>query len=617
MAIAAAARGVEPTALLGECELFMHATTRATNAVLTGQTSKTAFLTTMGHPDILLYREGGRLRPFDNKASFPEPFIPRSLTFEVPERIRADATVMLPLDEAAVIAIAGRLQALEIEAVGVFLLWSIVNTAHECRVGELLAEHLPGVPYSLSHQVNPSVREYRRASSTCIDASLKPLMSAYLISLEAKLRAGGFDGRLLTVTSQASVRDAADLAASPIHSINSGPAMAPVAGRFYAAANYAGDTAIVADTGGTSYDVSLVRNAQIPWTRETWLGERLRGHMTGFPSVDVRSVGAGGGSIAWVDEGGMLHVGPQSAGAHPGPASYPGGGDEPTATDAALVLGFLDPDYFLDGAIMLNTQSATRAIKSRVADALRLDVQQAASAIISVVTQNMVRSIEDITINQGIDPRGATLVGGGGAGALMSDLSVEHSATCVTNSEYFDFARVNQTLAALLVRCETFVSDHAGNAGAHRIAFSMEGRYPHQVWEIEVPLNNHYFASSNQVKQLVEDFHATHEEMFAIADRVSPVEMLIWKGRAQCILSDPALLNSEVPGIERTESRRDVFFSDIGMCEVTVKPWATLTPGTKLPGPAIVESPFTNVVIDPGTVAERTTQGDLLVQLRS
>ena len=644
LGLAASAHGDSRTGLLKTCELFIHATTRATNAVLTGTTSKTAFLSTLGHPDVLLYREGGRLRPFDNKAPFPEPFVPRRLTFEVPERIRADGEVVLALDESAVIETTQRLAELEVEAVGVCLLWSIVNPTHERRVGELLEEHLPGVPFSLSHVVNPSVREYRRASSTCLDAALKPIMSAYLVSLEARLRADGFGGRLLTVTSQASVRDACDLAASPIHSINSGPAMAPVAGRFYAGANEAGDTAIVADTGGTSYDVNLVRKARIPWTRETWLGERLRGHMTGFPSVDVRSAGAGGGSIAWVDEGGMLHVGPQSAGAQPGPACYPAGGTEATVTDAALVLGYLDPDYFLDGAITLNAHAAVNAIKSNVGDALGLDVQQTAAAIISVVTQNMVRAIEDITINQGIDPRTAALIGGGGAaglnsvliakrlgckqvvvpalgatlsatGALMSNLSVEHSATCVTDSEHFDFDRVNHTLATLSARCEAFVRNHGKTASAHHIEFLMEGRYPHQVWEIEVPLESHHFESRDQVTQLVEAFHATHKEMFAIADLDSAVEMLLWKGRAQCVLWDPAGVEVKVPGLERLPTKRRVYFADWGVHEAIVAPWNTLEPGAKLHGPAIVESAYTTVVIDPGAVAQRSSHGDLSIHI--
>ena len=244
-----------------------------------------------------------------------------------------------------------------------------MNPAHELRVGELLERHLPGVPYTLSHVLNPSLREYRRASSTCIDASLKPLMGSYLGGLESRLRDAGFGGRVLVVTTQGGAMDAADMASAPIHSINSGPAMAPIAGRAYAQADSGVDTAIVADTGGTTFDVSLVRGGRIPWTRETWIGQPYRGHMTGFPAVDVKSIGAGGGSIAWVDEGGLLHVGPKSAGAVPGPVCYGAGGTEPTVTDASVILGWIDPAYFLGGTMSLETEAAGNAIETHVAQA--------------------------------------------------------------------------------------------------------------------------------------------------------------------------------------------------------------------------------------------------------
>ena len=222
--------GESREALLGRGEMLIHGTTHAINAIVTGNTARTAFLTTKGHPDVLVFREGGRIEPFNFTVPYPEPYVPRSLTYEVPERVAYDGTVTEPLDEAGVVAIIEELKGQEIEAVGVCLLWSIVNPAHELRVGELLERHLPGVPYTLSHVLNPSLREYRRASSTCIDGSLKPLMGSYLGGLESRLRDAGFGGRVLVVTTQGGAMDAADMASAPIHSINSGPAMAPIAG---------------------------------------------------------------------------------------------------------------------------------------------------------------------------------------------------------------------------------------------------------------------------------------------------------------------------------------------------------------------------------------------------
>ena len=288
---AAAARGVDRATLLGQGELFVHGTTRAINAILTGTTARTALLSSEGHPDVLLFREGGRSDPFNFTRAFPKPYVPRSLTFEVPGRIGSQGEEVAPLDEGAVARIAGEIERRGVQAVAVCLLWSVVNPDHELRVGALLRELLPGLPITLSHALNPTVREYRRASAAAIDASLKPLMTSYLAALEERLRQAGFRGRLLMVTSSGGVLDASAVAAAPIHSINSGPSMAPVAGRFHAERDADCETAVVADTGGTSYDVSLVRRGRIPLTRETWLGEPFIGHMTGFPSVDVTSIG--------------------------------------------------------------------------------------------------------------------------------------------------------------------------------------------------------------------------------------------------------------------------------------------------------------------------------------
>ena len=642
---AADADGRDRAALLGECELFLHATTRATNAVLTGRTARTAFLTTEGHPDIFLLREGGRVDPFDNTVPFPDPLVPRRLTFEIPERIRADGVIHKPLDEDAVLAVIERLKAAEVEAVGVCLIWSIVNPDHEERVGALLDAHLPGVPYTLSHRLNPSLREYRRASSACIDASLKPVMTDYLSSLEARLRDAGFDGRLLTVTSQGGVVDAADLATTPIHSLNSGPAMAPVAGRHFATADGAEDMAIVADTGGTSFDVSLVRKGRIPWTRETWLGPRIRGHMTGFPSVDVRSVGSGGGSIAWVDPGGMLHVGPESAGSVPGPVCYSQGGTEPTVTDAALVLGYIDADFFLGGAIALDTDRASVALAEKIGAPLGAGVQKAAAAILAVVSQNMVHAIEDITINQGVDPREAVLIGGGGAaglnavqiarrlgckrvvipevgatlsatGALMSDLSSEFSRTAFTTSDRFATEAVNATLRDLESQCRAFLQGRGTSGMKQSIEFSVEARYPHQVWEIEVPLEKGRFDGGDDVERLVADLHDLHEEMFAVADRDSHIEAVTWRARARCAIGRLVGARAIEP-VAGGESRwtRAAYFPSAGSVEAQVLRLQAMAVGERVEGPAIVESSFTTVVIDPGASVVHSANGNLIVEL--
>jgi N-methylhydantoinase A len=642
--VAAADLGIRRDELLGRAELFIHGTTRAINAILTGQVAKTAFLTTKGHPDILLFREGGRTDPFNFTREYPAPYIPRALTFEVPERIGAAGETVEPLSEVGVLEIIDSLRDQAVAAVAVCLLWSIVNPAHEIRVGELLDEHLPGIPYTLSHVLNPSLREYRRASSTAIDASLKPVMSSYLAGLEARLRESGFDGRVLMVTSAGGVLDASAVADAPIHSIGSGPAMAPVAGRHYARVDANADTAVVADTGGTSYDVSLVRRGRIPWTRETWLGPMYMGHMTGFPSVDVKSIGAGGGSVAWVDEGGLLHVGPESAGADPGPVCYRRGGDRPTVTDASLVLGHIDPGYFLGGTMELDPAAAQAVIERDIGARLKLDVHEAAAAILRLATEHMVRAIEEITLNQGIDPRLAVLVGGGGAaglnsvsiarrlgcprviipelgavlsaaGALMSDLTADSSATLRTTSVDFDYDEVNRVLAQLGMRCRAFLEGPGAGSIDSSVEYSAEARYPHQIWELEVPLAVDRFSNADDVERLRQDFHAVHEEVFAISDPDSSIEVVAWRARVRCRLREAGAVVFSTGRAARAEAdgSRLAYFTETGLVEAEVRLFEAMAAGDVLTGPAIVESSVTTVVIDPGATAERTSSGTLLI----
>ncbi|MGE3773272.1 MAG: hydantoinase/oxoprolinase N-terminal domain-containing protein, partial [Gammaproteobacteria bacterium] len=301
--------------VLGRTGILIYGTTRATNAIVTGNIAKTAFLTTAGFPDVLVLREGGKFNPHDFSTPYPAPYLPRRHTFEIAERIDSRGRVLLPLDEAAARATLRTLRERRFEAVAVSLLWSIANPAHERRLGELLDAELPGVPYTLGHALNPILREYRRASSTAIDASIKPLMQAHLRDLQADLREAGYRGEILVSTTLGGCLDVDSVIPRPIHTVRSGPAMAPVAGRRYAALEDQQESVLVVDTGGTTFDVSLIRDGRISITQDTWLGGQFTGHMLGIPAVDARSVGAGGGSIAWLDPAGLLRVGPRSAGA--------------------------------------------------------------------------------------------------------------------------------------------------------------------------------------------------------------------------------------------------------------------------------------------------------------
>lgn len=627
--------------LLGDAEL-MYATTHAINAVLTGRTARTAMLVTRGHRDMLVLREGGRDRPFDHRRSFPAPYVPRALTFEVAERIGAGGEIAEPLDEAALLAVCDRLAELQVEAVAVCLLWSVVEPAHELRVGELLAQRLPGVPVTLSHQLNPSLREYRRASSAAIDASLKPLMTRHVEELARRLREAGLRGALPIVTSSGGLVYAEAVAAAPIHVINSGPSMAPLAGRSYAETDTSSETVIVMDTGGTSFDVSLVRRGAIPFTRESWIGEPHVGVMTGFPSVDVRSIGAGGGSIASVDDYGLLHVGPQSAGAVPGPACYGRGGTAPTVTDASVVLGHIDPAHFLGGEMSLDVAAARAAIEQGVGVPLGLDAEAAATAVLELATQHMVDAIEEITVHQGIDPRSATLTGGGGAaglnvvaigrrlgcahvlipdvaaalsasGALLSDMAFDARAADWRTTADFDASAVNATLDELERRCDRFVAELQGTVVSSQVELYVEARYARQIWELELLLPVRRFGGPDDVAALRRSFDALHREVFGVADADSEVELLGWRAAARCRIGSDALARVVHSGSGSEVRRRRAVFAGAGAVEATVWDAGALRVGDVHHGPAIVETPVTTVVVDPGASFRLSPRGSLVV----
>src|SRR4051794_8701146 len=586
--------GLSVDELLARTDVFTYGTTRSTNAIVEGKTARTAFFTTEGFPDVLLLREGGKLDPF-KQIPYQPPYVPRFLTWEIGERIDSEGDVFRPLDEASVERAIAEARGLGAEAVAVSLLWSIVNPAHELRVGELLEERWAGVPYTLSHRLNPVIREYRRASSTAIDASLKPLMQEYLATLESDLLAAGYAGHLFIATSFGGAWRPTQVVERPIYSVGSGPSMAPVAALAYGREELGDDAGelLVCDTGGTTFDVGLVSGGAVHFTNETWLGGRWVGHITGIRAVDVKSIGAGGGSIVWIDPGGLLRVGPRSAGADPGPACYGRGGVEPTVTDAAVVLGYLDPDYFLGGRLTLDAAAARRA-GAGVAARLGLSVEEAAAAALTIASENIVGAIREITIARGIDPREVTIVAGGGAsglnivpiarelgcgrvllpstagalsacGALYSDVIAEFSTSRYLETRSDDVSTVNRQLSAVDDLANVFLHDLDDVAPrSTRKDFFVEARYPGQVWELDVPIPRPRLESPDDLRAVEEGFHRVHERVFAVREHGQYVECLIWKARATAELDKPQVRPRELAGDGGPADSVRAFFRETG-----------------------------------------------------
>lgn len=642
--LAAADRGLSLAGLLGTADMFIHGTTHAINAIITGNVARTALLVTEGHRDMLVFREGGRVEPFNHRVPFPKPYVPRALTFEVPERIIYSGEIHRALDEESVVRTLEALPAHGVQAIAVCLLWATINPAHERRVGELIEQVLPGMPYTLAHQVNPTLREFRRASSAAIDASLKPLMGRYLSGLTDRMRTAGFQGDIMVLTSGGGMVEARDVAEAPIKVINSGPSMAPISGRYYAGLEGEADDIIVADTGGTTYDISLVRDGTVPMTRELWIGQPLLGHLVGYPSVEVKSIGAGGGSIAHVDAGGLMRVGPKSAGAVPGPACYGRGGVLPTVTDAALALGYIDADFFLGGAIKLDRQASIDAIQCHVAAPLGLDVDEASWRIIELATENMVQAIADITVAQGIDPSNAVLVGGGGAaglnstfvarrlgckslvipetgaalsaaGAMMSQLVGEYAVSLFTSTGRFDGEKVRAAMEVLGRQCAKF-ADQASAAGSQvSIGYIAEARYEGQVWDIDVPLDVDALFGKDGVATFRRAFDALHERIFAVRDEGSDVEIIGLRATVRCTVRTRTDFHLDAPSDATAvaSTTRSVYFHGQGRVATPVVRLEAMQTGVEKTGPVVIESPFTTIVVDAAARYHRSAAGSIVI----
>ena len=381
---------------ISEIEMIVHGTTVSTNALVEGKVATVGLIVNAGHADVLVLREGPRKGAFEWRLDYPDPFVPRRLTRTVGGRIDARGRELVALDEADVGAAVDHFRRMQVQAIAVGLLWSIANGDHERRVGEIVAAQWPEVPVTLSHRLNPIPREYRRIISAATDAALYPIVSDYIAALQRGLTAAGFGGELLMANCVGGMMPPADMVAQPIYSVMSGPTLAPIAAQALTPER----DVIVGDMGGTTFDVSALRDHQLIVTPEAYIND----DMLGIPKVDVRSIGAGGGSIAWVDVGGLLRVGPESAGAEPGPACYAKGGTAPTVTDANVLLGILDPGFFLGGRIALDRAAAEGAVGT-IAERLGIGLLEAAYAIHTTSNHNMVAAIEDITVREGINPR--------------------------------------------------------------------------------------------------------------------------------------------------------------------------------------------------------------------
>jgi N-methylhydantoinase A len=610
-------------------------TTVATNALLERAGARVAYVTTAGFRDVPFLQRGNRAHHYDSSWVKPRPLVQRRDCFEIEERVTSAGEVLVPLDESAVRELGHRIAAAGgIEAVAVNFLFSYLEPAHERRARAILGELLGDVPISISSEVLPKWKEYERASTVLADAYIKPVVHRYLGEMRERFSAAGVGPAPVVMKSNGGEMTLAGAAAQPIHLTLSGPTGGTVAARHVAAA-LGHDHVVTFDMGGTSTDCSTIVDGELSFTTsfELEFGVPIQ-----VPMIDIRTIGAGGGSVAWIDRGGMLRVGPRSAGARPGPACYGFGGTAPTVTDANLVLGRLDPARFLGGTMTLDVAAARTAIGS-VAARIGLGVEETALAILRIVDNNMVGALRTVLVERGLDPRDFSLLGFGGAGPLhvgdlmaeagiprgvvplhpgqfsalgftFADARVDLERTVQMTSARFDCARASALLGDLVASARAAMREQ-GYAGTMRLERALELRYLGQNYELELPYERDDFDAA-AIDSLWQAFHARHEARFGFAIPGEAIELITLKCTGVVATDKPRLAPLAARAPATPVGTRTVGFAD-GPRQTPVYAREALAPRQSIAGPALIEEAASVTVVCPGQRLDVTAEGHLVL----
>jgi N-methylhydantoinase A len=633
--------GSDLPSLLAELPLIVHGTTVATNALLEYKGAKVGLITTQGFRDEIEFRRSYKESVFDPRLKPPHAIVPRRYRIGVVERVAADGTVLKPLDENAVRSALKWFRNEAVEAVAVCFLFSFVNPAHERRVGQLVAELMPDAFLSLSCDVLPEIREFERVSTTVVNAFVGPRVQGYLRHLDERLRAQGFHGEVFVMQSNGGVQSAAEAGQFAGNALLSGPAGGVTAGSF--TGEIAGHpNLIIVDMGGTSYDIALIENLRPAVTTESWIGR----YRIALPMLDIHTIGAGGGSIAWLDAGGGLQIGPASAGSNPGPACYGRGGTRPTVTDANVMLGRLDPDFFLSGEMRLDRARAELAIARDIAEPLGISVIEAAVAITEIVNNTMANATRLVTTKRGRDPQAFALVAAGGAsglhvgrqaeelgiqtivvpalapvfcafGDIVADLRISEARTHIAAVSSVDLDRLNDMFSDMELRARRRLSGQsiARNYDTRR---SIDMHYAGEVHEVTVPVRSRTRRITRlNLEATVADFHTLHERLFAHKNAAQSVEILTVRFDLIGIRDKPrpfaAEFGDEDP-VAALKGLRPVHF-DIAPTLTQIYDGNRLRPGHFIQGPAIIEQWGTTVAVLAGHECLVDAYSNLIIEV--
>lgn len=635
--------GLAPAAITG----IVHATTLATNALIEKKGARTGLITTKGFGDTLEIRRELRYDLYDLELAMPEPLVPRTLRCEIPERLDATGQVVTPLGEPEVAAAARALDAAGVQAIAICFLHSYANPAHERRSSDILRAAMPKVMLSVSSEICSDLREYERTTTTVLNAYLQPLIAHYLDDLCRLLAARGFAAIPFIMLSSGGVTTIVEAARQPIRLLESGPAAGALAAAYFGTA--AGFRDLLAfDMGGTTAKICVVRDGR-PQVNNQFEAARVHrfkkgsGYPVKVPAVDLIEIGAGGGSIAWVDAMGLLKVGPESAGASPGPACYGQGGSRPCITDADLVLGYLDPERFLGGRMRLHLPAAKAAIAT-IAQQLGLDEARTAWGIREVVNENMARAAQVYTAEQGVDISAFTLVAFGGAGPvhtydvarklglrrilcplgsgiasavglLVAPKRMDVVQAYVTNLDRADFARVNALFEEMEGRARRVLSEAGVAEDEMELLRSAEMRYRGQGYELAVPLPQGVLHGERQ-EELRQRFEATYRALYGRIIPGGSIEAINWRItglQRRRAIPRPALVADAARQREPLR-QRPVYWLD-EYIDTRVYSRYELAPGDEIPGPALVEEDETTTAVGPGSIMQVDEAMNLIIQI--
>jgi N-methylhydantoinase A len=609
---------------LARVDTIVHGTTITTNAVLTGTGAKTGFLTTKGFRDVLNMRRGLKERQFE-RYSPPQPLIPRNLVRVAEERCNVDGKIVTPLNENDVREAARYFKQQGVEAVAVSYLWSFRNPKNELRTREILDEELPGVYVSLSTEILPQIRVYERHSTTALNAYSGPILTRYLSRLEVELKKRGYKGQLLIMQSNGGVMSPQVAQRFASNTLLSGPAGAPGAGVFYGT-THGFCNVITVDMGGTSFDAALVKDGKPSVTTDGTIGD----HRIASPILDIHTVGAGGGSIARVETGGLLAVGPASAGAQPGPVCYRRGGVKPTVTDADFVLGYLDGDAFHGGQLSLDLAGARRSIEEHVAKPLGISVEQAADGIYQVINSNMAAALSVVSVQRGYDPREFVLIVAGGAGPihagpiardleiplvlipressvfcaagmLISDLQHDYVRTCARDVDKINVDEVTQLYREMSDSARKTLDEEGLSGAKVKINHGMDLRYVGQFNEVDVPVDLGRGLTAKGLERVIARFHDRHDGLYGYSMKGTPVELINLRVTAKGLTPKPRFARSTKatsPASKAAIGKRPAYFNG-KFVSTPVFDGLKLQNGHQIKGPAIVQQPTTTVIVPP------------------